>query len=53
MIFFDNIVRLCTIDKIFLGMNEKIAMGISKNYENIELSIVTLAIPQHHSERIQ
>ena len=45
MIFFDNIVRLCTIDKIFLGMNEKIAMGVSKNYENIQLSVVTLAIP--------
>ncbi len=30
MIFFDNIVSLCTIDKIFLGMNEKIAMGVSK-----------------------
>lgn len=54
MIFFDNIVRLCTIDKIFLGMNEKIAMGVSKNYENIELSVVTLAIPpQHNSEKIQ
>lgn len=51
MIFFDNIVRLCTIDKIFLGMNEKIAMGVSKNYENIQLSVVTLAIPPPTSFR--
>lgn len=50
MIFFDNIVSLCTIDKIFLGMNEKIAMGASKNYENIELSVVTLAPPTSFRE---
>ena len=26
-------------------MNEKIAMGVSKNYENIQFSVVTLAPP--------